>query len=176
LWSEDSGGPRRHPFQRLTFGLRTRVTILPEENCRLYSELWDELHPDWQPRNRTELCYLETMVTSQWLLTRLAGSEQQIYERISNIEVQLKMLAAYVDKRRAQLERPFRTAIADMKQSKKERQDRRPQPPQTAQAAKPAAAAVRKPAGPQPPAPDYVMSEGAEASPVSCAPATPDSR
>src|ERR1039457_5555590 len=63
---------------------------------------------------------------------------------------------AYVSKQRAQLERSFRTAIEDMKQSQKERQARQPQQPaQTAQPAKPAAAPV--------PQPDYVMSEGTQA-------------
>jgi hypothetical protein len=30
------------------------------------------LEAEWQPQNRTERCYLETMVTSQWLLKRVA--------------------------------------------------------------------------------------------------------
>jgi hypothetical protein len=55
-----------------------------------------------------------------------------------------------------------------MKQSQKERRlqhDQRQQPTQPV-----------KPAGPQAPSPDYVMSEGADAQPVYCAPAAPDSR
>jgi hypothetical protein len=87
-------------------------------------------------------------------------------------EERFKMLA-YVYKQRAQLERSFRTAIADMKQSQKERQPRQPQPPQTEQPAKPAPAPAStpasKPAEPQTPPPDYVMSGFAE-------PATTDSR
>jgi len=78
---------------------------------------------------------------------------------------------AYVAKQRAQLERSFRTAIADMQQSQKERQAQ-PQP----QPAKPAPAPVSKSAEPSVPPPEYVMSERAEAHPVFCAPETPDTR
>jgi hypothetical protein len=118
--------------------LRTRETILPDEDCRLYSELWDELEADWQPQTRTERIYLETMVTSQWLLRRIAKSEQDIYLRLGN-EAKFKMLA-YVYKQRAQLERSFRTAAADMKQSHAERKAIQPPPPQSEQPAKPASA------------------------------------
>ena len=156
-------------FNALTYGLRTRVTILPDENAADYSQLWDELEADWQPQTRTERCYLETMVTSQWLLRRVAESEQQIYTFVAFGEERFKMLT-YVAKQRAQLERSFRTAIEDMKQSQKERQARQPQP------AKPAPAPVHKPAEPQAPPPEYVMSERAEAHPLFCAPETPDTR
>ena len=153
-------------FNALTYGLRTRVTILPDENAADYSQLWDELDADWQPQTRTERCYLETMVTSQWLLRRVAESEQQIYTFVAFGEERFKMLT-YVAKQRAQLERSFRTAIEDMKQSQKERQARQPQP------AKPAPASVSPPARPAPPPPEYVMSEGAQVpQPVSCSPDT----
>jgi hypothetical protein len=161
-------------FNALTYGLRTRETILERENAREYSELWDELDAEWQPHTRTDRIYLETMVTSQWLLKRIAESEQQIYT-IANFEQRFKMLA-YVYKMRAQLERSFRTAVADMKQSQKERKAVQTQPPQAEQPAKPASAPATKPAAPQAPPPDYVMSGGAEAHPVSCSPATPDTR
>ena len=161
-------------FNALTYGLRTRETILERENAREYSGLWDELDAEWQPQTRTERIYLETMVTSQWLLKRIAESEQQIYT-IANVEHRFKMLA-YVYKMRAQLERSFRTAVADMKQSQKERKAVQTQPPQAEQPAKPASAPATKPAAPQAPPPDYVMSGGAEAHPVSCSPATPDTR
>jgi hypothetical protein len=162
-------------FNALTYGLRARSTILPGENAADYSQLWDELEADWQPQNRTERCHLETMVTSQWLLARAAVSESGIYQCIAFGEKQFVMLA-YVAKQRAQLERSFRTAIADLKQSQKERQAPQPQPAQTAQTAKPAPASAPQPAGPQAPPPDYVMSEGAQAHPVFCAPVTPDTR
>jgi hypothetical protein len=148
-------------FNALTYGLRTRETILERENAREYSELWDELDAEWQPHTRTDRIYLETMVTSQWLLKRIAESEQQIYT-IANVEHRFKMLA-YVYKMRAQLERSFRTAVADMQQSQKERKAVQTQPPQAEQPAKPASAPATKPAAPQAPPPDYVMSGGAEA-------------
>jgi len=105
-------------FNALTYGLRTRATILPDENAADYSRLWDELEADWQPQNRTEHCYLETMVTSQWLLARVAESEKKVYMFIAFGEKQSVMLA-YAAKQRAQLERSFRTAIEDMKRRKK---------------------------------------------------------
>ena len=156
-------------FNALTYGLRTRQTILPSENCAEYSQLWDELEAEWQPQTRTERIYLETMVTSQWLLRRIAESEQDIYIRLGN-EAKFKMLA-YVYKQRAQLERSFRTAVADMKQSQKERKAAQT-PPQTEQPAKPAQPAstpASKPTPPQTPPPEYVMSGVRE-------PATTDSR
>jgi hypothetical protein len=162
-------------FNALTYGLRTRETILARENAKEYSDLWDELDADWQPQTRTERCYLETMVTSQWLLKRVADSETRIYETIAIGDQQFRMLG-YVAKQRAQLERSFRTAIADMRQSQKERLAREPQPPQTEQPAKPASAAASKPAAPQAPPPDYVMSERAESHPAFCSPVSPDSR
>ena len=155
-------------FNAITFGLRTRSTVLPHEKAEDYDRLWDELEADWQPQTRTERCYLETMVTSQWLLARAAESEKRIYARIAFGEKQFVMLA-YVAKQRAQLERSFRTAIADMKQSQKERQSHpQSRPAQAAQTAKHAPAPA--------PQPSYVMSEGAENHPVSCSPAAPDSR
>jgi len=160
-------------FNALTYGLRTRATMLPDENAADYSQLWDEFEADWQPQTRTERCYLETMVTSQWLLKRVAESEQKIYLYIHFGEQQCKMLA-YVAKQRAQLERSFRTAIADMKQSQQERNAQRPQPlEQTAQAAQPPA---HQPAEPQTQPPGYVMSEGTQPHPVFCSTSAPDSR
>jgi len=156
-------------FNALTYGLRTRASILPDENAAEYSQLWDEMEAEWQPQTRTERCYLETMVTSQWLLRRVAESEQKVYVFIAFGEHQFKMLG-YVAKQRAQLERSFRTAIADMKQSQQERQAPQPQP------AKPAPVPVHEPAEPRVSPPDYVMTEGAESHPVFCSPLTPDTR
>ena len=157
-------------FNALTYGLRTRATILPDENAAEYSQLWDELEADWQPQTRTERCYLETMVTSQWLLKRVAESEQKIYLYINFGPEQFKRLA-YVEKQRAQLERSFRTAVADMKQSQKERQARQPQQP-----AKPATEPIHQPAGQPVPPPDYVMSGDTQAHPIFCSTPTPDTR
>ena len=158
-------------FNALTYGLRTRATVIPDENAADYSQLWDELEADWQPQTRTERCYLETMVTSQWLLRRVAESEQKIYLRIAFGEQQFKMLA-YVAKQRAQLERSFRTAIADMKQSQKERHEGDARDARQAHQPQPAKAAPAEPASPPP---EYVMSDGAP-QPVFCSPATPDTR
>jgi len=156
-------------YNALTYGLRTRATVLPDEDVGDYYRLWNELQAEWQPQTRTELCYLETMVTCQWLLVRIAASEQRIYMRMPFDEQQFKMLG-YVAKQRAQLERSFRTAIDDLKQSQKERRQQHALS-REAQPAKPAQA-VQAP----PPPPAYVMSEGAEAHPVLCCPVTPDTR
>src|ERR1035441_3128829 len=171
----DSSGPKTPAgkaairFNALTYGLRTCATILERENAADYSQLWDELEADWQPQTRTERCYLETMVTSQWLLRRVAESEQKIYVFIAFGEQQFKMLA-YAAKLRAQLEAPFRTATVDIEQSQQERRARQPQP------AQPAPAPAHKPAAPQVQPPEYVMSDAAEAHPVFCAPVSPDTR
>jgi len=162
-------------FNALTYGLRTRETILACENAKEYFDLWDELDADWQPQTRTERCYLETMVTSQWLLKRIADSETSIYQTIALGDKQCRMLG-YVAKQRAQLERSFRTAIADMRQSQQERLAREPQPPKTEQPVKPAPAPAPKPAAPPEPSPDYVMSERAESHPAFRSPVSPDSR
>jgi hypothetical protein len=79
-------------FNALTYGLRTRATILERENAADYSQFWDELEAEWQPQNRTERCYLETLVTSQWLLARIADSERRVYEFIEFGEKQFVML------------------------------------------------------------------------------------
>jgi hypothetical protein len=95
--SQDTRGQSGHPLQRPH--LRSAH---PRHD---YSRLWDELEADWQPQDRTERCYLETMVTSQWLLARVADSERKVYEFIEFGEKQFVMLG-YVSKQRAQLERP----------------------------------------------------------------------
>ena len=114
-------------------------------------------------------CYLETLVTSQWLLARIADSERRVYEFIEFGEKQFVMLG-YVSKQRAQLERSFRTAIEDMKRSQKERRQQHARQPQPVKA-KPAARA-------QSPVQHsgYEMSEGAEDHPAFCSPITPDTR
>ncbi len=60
---------------------------------------------------------------SQWLLTRIAESERRNLRRNLGRRNNFRLLS-YVFKQRAQLERSFRTAIADMKQAQKERQAR----------------------------------------------------
>jgi hypothetical protein len=180
--ARQSSGPKTQAgkeavrFNALTYGLRTRATILPFESQADYSRLWDEFEADWQPQNRTERCYLETMVTSQWLLKRVAESEHRIYAGIDFGDKQFAMLA-FVAKQRAQLERSFRTAIADMKQSQKDRQSQPlSQPAQTAPSPEPPAPSPGERSSPMAPPPDYVMSEGTDAHPAFCSPVTPDSR
>jgi hypothetical protein len=97
------------------------------------------------------------MVTSQCLLARVAASEQKVYLYIAFGEQQFKMLG-YAAKLRSGLQRSFRTAIEDMKQSQKER-SRHP-----TQRQQPPGARQTEPAPP----PAYVMSEGAEDHPVFC--------
>jgi hypothetical protein len=160
-------------YNAITFGLRTRATVLQSENVADYYRLFNELAAEWKPQTRTEWCHVETMVTSLWLLARVAKSEQQVYMEVGFGERQFALLAQ-VDKQRAHLERSFRTAIADMKQAQKERSQQHAQP--SPQPAEPAAAPAPKPTEPHAPLPDYVMSEGADAHPVFCAPATTDSR
>jgi hypothetical protein len=161
-------------YNAITFGLRTRATVLQTENVADYYRLFNELAAEWKPQTRTEWCHVETMVTSLWLLARVARSEQRIYTEVAFGERQFALLAQ-VDKQRAHLERSFRTAIADMKQAQKDRQTR-PQP-QTSDAEQTADAEEPVPAAqPDIPQPAYVMSEGLEAHPVFCAPATADSR
>ena len=76
-------------FNALTFGLRTRATVLQTENVADYYRLCNELDAEWQPQTRTERCYVETMVTSQWLLARVARSEQKVYMEVGFGERQL---------------------------------------------------------------------------------------
>ena len=62
----------------LTYGLRARSSIIHGEDPEDYKQLWAELATEWQPQTRTERLYLEQMVTSQWLLARVAHGESQI--------------------------------------------------------------------------------------------------
>jgi hypothetical protein len=159
----------------LTYGLRARDLIFPNEDPEEYKQLWADLLAEWQPQNRTERLHLEQMATSQWLLARYSRSEWRIHQYRLPLEQELPLLDR-VSSLRARLERSFTTAMRELKQLQNERQARQPQPAQTAQPAKPASAPVHKPAEPNVPPPAYVMSEGGADHPVSCAPATPDTR
>jgi hypothetical protein len=162
-------------YNALTFGLRTRATVLQTENVADYYRLYNEFVAEWKPQTRTEFCHVETMVTSQWLLARIARSEQRVYMEVGFGERQFALLAQ-VDKRRAHLERSFRTAVADLKQAQKDRQARpQPQPAETSQTAKPAEPPAHNPAEhnpgpcPLPPDPGAYCAQGAQY-------ASPDSR
>ena len=141
-------------FNALTFGLRTRATVLQSENVADYYKLYNELVAEWQPQTRTEHCHVETMVTSQWLLARVARSEQRVYTEVGFCERQFALLAQ-VDKQRAHLERSFRTAVADMKQAQKERGAQPALPAQSKQTEQsPAPKPAEHNPGPWPPTPD----------------------
>ena len=148
-------------FNALTYGLRTREILLPDENAAPYFQFWDEMQAEWQPEGRREFIHLEDMVQSQWLLKRLADTESEIW-CIGDLDRRLKMLS-YVARKRGALERTYYKAMNAMKQSQKERrQSRRPEP-----RPKP----MQKAPAPEPPR-SYVMSEPADAQPMVCAPAT----
>jgi hypothetical protein len=159
-------------FNALTWGLRARSLMLDDEDPADYQQLWDDLEAEWQPQTHTERYYLEQMSMSQWLLTRTAASETRIRQAGLHLGTELELLDR-IAAQRTRLERSFTSGMRELKQLQKERKaqaQRQPQP-------KPPAQAPRPPA-PQSPAPQpaYVMSEGAEAHPVFCAPVTPDTR
>jgi hypothetical protein len=180
--AQQSSGPKTPEgkaavrLNALTHGLRARSTLITNEKQEEYEQLWDRLVGEWRPQGPTELLYLETVSTSQWLLARVAKSESRIYEylRIEFDEKYFRLLAL-VAKQRAQLERSFRTAIQDLKQSQKERQSR-PQAQPVEAAPKPAESPAKQPAQSPVHPPTYVMAEPAEAHPVFCAPINPDTR
>jgi hypothetical protein len=159
----------------LTYGLRARSTLIDGEDPEEYKRLWANLEAEWQPQTPTERLYLEQMSTSQWLLARVATGESRIYEADIRIQEQLPLLRE-VSTQRTRLERSFTSAQRELKQLQKERQARQSQPIETKPAAKAAPAPAHPPAEPTAPPPDYVMSDGAEAHPAFCVPATTDSR
>jgi hypothetical protein len=109
------------------------------------------------------------MVASGWLLARADRSEQRIYQA----DLRLDKKAALLDRvarQRAGLQRSFTSAMHELKQLQKERAARQPhQPPVQA-------TSTAKTATPPAPPPGYVMSEGAEARPVSASPTVSDTR
>ena len=147
----------------LTYGLRTRHMILPNENLHHYLALFDAFEAEYRPCTRTEWCYLETIITSQWLLVRLAASERQICEETGLLGKQQYRLLDSVYKRRAQLERAFRNAVADLKQAQKER---RAQP---GPAAEPVPLSTPRP-------PEFSKPKENAPEPVDCAPTGTDTR
>ena len=153
----------------ITYGLRTRRLLIPGENVADYWQLWHNLETEWRPETPTECLFLEQMCTSQWLLARMAASEQRIYAAAMPLPSEFDLLDR-VAKHRARLERSFTTALHELKQLQKERQARsqsqsQPQPAKPAQSAESPV-----------PTPAYVMSEGAEAHPVFCSTAATDTR
>jgi hypothetical protein len=178
--AQQSSGPKTPEgkaavrLNALTHGLRARTMILSYEKAEEYDYLWCQLVAEWRPETPTELLYLETAATSQWLLARVTRSERNIFEDL-HVEPEEKYYRqlALVVKQRTQLERSFRTAIQDLKTAQKERRSQ-PQAQPVQATAKPA----NMPAGqPAPvPAPVYVMSAPPEPPPIFCAPTNPDTR
>jgi len=165
-------GKKAASLNAVTYGLRTRSLMISGENIADYWRLWDGLETEWQPETPTERLYLEQMSTSQWLLARMAASEQRVHETSLPFAAQLDLLDR-IDRRRARLERSFTTAMHELKQLQKERK---------AQTQKPggrglsASSARKTPPNPPAPHPGYVMSESAQDQPIFCAPPTTDSR
>jgi len=160
-------------FNALTWSLRARSLILPDEDAADYQQLWNDLDEDWQPQNHTERLYLDQMANAQWRLTRMAASESRAYETKMLFEERLTLLDR-ISVERTRLELSFTTGLHELNRLQTKRQAR-PQP-QPAPAAKAAPAPDSKPADPRAPRPEYTMSEGQEAHPVSCSPITPDTR
>jgi hypothetical protein len=173
-------GKARVRFNALTWSLRARSLMLPGDDPADYQSLWDALAAEWQPQTHTERYYLEQMSVAQWLLTRTAESENRIHQAGCQLGRELELLDR-VDAKRVRLERSFTTAMHELehlqtKREAKNRQHQPVQPEQTAETADPASTPPAAPAEPHAPPPDYVMSEQTDAHPISCAPATPDTR
>jgi hypothetical protein len=165
-------GKARVSINAFTYGLRTHQTIVHAlaEDATEYLRLWDDFDIEWKPQGRTELCYLEAMVSAQWLLARAARGEKHVYDT-TGFGVQSLAMLTMIYKIREKLERSFRAAVEDMKKSQKERQSRT-----QIQSEQAAAKAAAVPATPPATPPAYVMSDATEAHPVSCAPNTTDTR
>ena len=163
-------------FNAYTYGLRTRETLLPDENAADYFRLWDEFEAEWHPIGRTEYTHLEDMVQSQWLLRRLADSEARIWCD-PDPDTRFKTLS-YVAKQRASLERTFHKAIQVMRQSQKERRQRKaqPLPQQPEQPQQPAQPEQTIQPKPLPELPPHIIAMAESAEPVFTAAANSDTR
>jgi hypothetical protein len=151
----------------VTYGLRTRKLLIAGENIADYWQLWDGLETEWQPETQTERLYLEQMSTSQWLLARMAATENRIYETPLPLHAQFDLLDR-VAKHRTRLERSFTTAVHELKQLQKERQATRQPPVQ----AKP----IKKSAQAHAPTFGHPAADPAEVQSAFSAPAATDSR
>ena len=173
--AEHSTGPKTPEgkeavrFNALTWSLRARSLIFPTDDPHEYQQLWNELEAEWQPQTQPERHYMEQMCVCHWLLTRTAQTESRVYESQRDFAEKLALLGR-VDARRVNLERSYTAGLRELQRLQKERQAR-PQP-----TAKAAAVPVPEPVHQNVPPPAYVMSEQAEAHPISCAPVTPDTR
>jgi hypothetical protein len=161
-------------FNALTWSLRARSLILPFESADDYQQLWNSLEAELQPKAHSEWHYMEQMATSQWMLTRNAGSEQRIYEADLSLEKQFALLNS-ASVMRVRLEHSFTAALRQIKQLQKERHAQ-PQPqPEPIQPAAPVPTSA--PADSQAHPAEYVMSEGPARAPIFCGvPVTNDTR
>jgi len=159
-------GIRAAALNAVTYGLRTRRLIIPGEDIGDYWRLWDGLENEWQPETDTERIYLERMSVSQWLLARMAASEQQVYEQNLPLESRFDLLDR-IARHNTRLERSFTTAMHELKQLQKERRAQTQKPGVTGSTLSPKAPV---------PHPNGVMHEGAEEQPGFCAPASTDTR
>ena len=162
-------------FNALTWSLRARSLILPFEDAENYQQLWNSLEAELQPQAHSEWHYMEQMASSQWLLTRNAGSEQRIYEEAAlTLEKQFALLDR-VSVMRVRLEHSFTAALRQIKQLQKERHAQ-PQPqPEPTQPAAPAPPSA--PPDSQAPPAEYVMADGPQRAPIFCGvPVTNDTR
>jgi regulator of extracellular matrix RemA (YlzA/DUF370 family) len=160
-------GKKAASLNAVTYGLRTRSLLIQDENIADYWRLWDGLEAEWQPETATERLYLEQMSVAQWLLARMAASEQRVHASNLAFTTELDLLDR-IDKRRTRLERSFTAAVRELKQLQKERRQRQAQRQQPATAKQSTQAPVQPPG--------YVMSEDTENRPAFCAPETTDSR
>jgi len=150
----------------VTYGLRTRRLIIPGEDITDYWRLWDGLENEWQPQTDTERLYLEQMTVSQWLLARMAASEQEVYETDLSLEARFNLLDR-IARHNTRLERSFTTAMHELKQLQKERK---------AQTQKPSVTGSSRSSKAPAPHPNGVVHEGAGEQPGFCAPASSDTR
>ena len=102
-------------FNALTYGLRTRATILERENAADYSQLWDELEAEWQPQNRTDAATWKPWSPhngcSRGLPIARGGSTSS-----SNSAKNSSSCRAMFRNNARNWERSFRTAVQDLKQ------------------------------------------------------------
>src|SRR5579863_6668082 len=110
-------GKARVRLNALTYGFRARSNFIRTEDPEVYIQLWNEFLADWQPANHRERFELETMATSQWLLARLAKSENRVDDTMGNdFEEKYFRMLLTIARRRAQLERSYYTAMKTLKQ------------------------------------------------------------
>jgi len=106
------------------------------------------------------------MSVSQWLLARMATSEQQVYEQNLPLEPRFDLLDR-IPGHTTPLEVSLPTAMHELKQLQKERRAQTQKPGVTGSTLSPKAPV---------PHPNGVMHEGAEEQPGFCAPASTDTR